>query len=186
MACSINIRKQYCFSPVRGKPATLTAPFVSVGRSSSVTSLCAWRRTEADRLYTYLRLHPEVTDLLVTGGDPMVMKSRQLKAYLEPLLHPEFNHIQTIRIGTKALTFWPHRFISDKDADELIELIHHLVLAGKHVAIMAHYNHWRELDTDVARAAIRRVRATGAEIRSQGPLLAHVNDKPEGMGETME
>jgi KamA family protein len=135
--------------------------------------------TEADRLYGYLRRHPEVTDLLVTGGDPMVMKTKQLKVYLEPLLHPEFSHIQTIRIGTKALTFWPHRFISDEDADELVELLHHLVLAGKHVAIMAHYNYWRELDTDVARAAIRRVRATGAEIRSQGPLLAHINDNAD-------
>jgi KamA family protein len=135
--------------------------------------------TESEKLYGYLRQHPEVTDLLVTGGDPMVMKSKQLKAYLEPLLHPEFNHIQTVRIGTKALTFWPYRFISDEDADELIELLHHLVLAGKHVAIMAHYNHWRELNTDVARAAIRRVRATGAEIRSQGPLLAHINDHPD-------
>ncbi|MCU7893303.1 MAG: lysine 2,3-aminomutase [Candidatus Thiodiazotropha sp. (ex Ustalcina ferruginea)] len=135
--------------------------------------------TEADKLYGYLRAHPEVTDLLITGGDPMVMKSRQLKAYLEPLLYPEFNHIQTIRIGTKALTFWPQRFITDDDADELIELLHHLVLAGKHVAIMAHYNHWRELSTDIARAAIRRLRATGAEIRSQGPLLAYINDNAD-------
>lgn len=135
--------------------------------------------TEAQRLYGYLRNHREVTDLLVTGGDPMVMRSRQLKAYLEPLLHPDFSHIQTIRIGSKALSFWPQRFISDEDADELIELLHHLVLAGKHVALMAHYNHWRELDTDIARAAIRRVRATGAEIRSQGPLLARINDNTD-------
>ncbi len=135
--------------------------------------------TEAQRLYDYLRNHREVTDLLMTGGDPMVMRSRQLKAYLEPLLHPDFSHIQTIRIGSKALSFWPQRFITDEDADELIELLHHLVLAGKHVALMAHYNHWRELDTDIARAAIRRVRATGAEIRSQGPLLAKINDNPD-------
>ena len=135
--------------------------------------------TEAEKLYGYLRDHTEVTDLLITGGDPMVMKSRQLKAYLEPLLHPQFNHIQSVRIGTKALSFWPQRFITDEDADELIELLHHLVLAGKHVAIMAHYNHWRELGTDIARAAIRRLRATGAEIRSQGPLLAHINDRPD-------
>ncbi|MES9991555.1 MAG: lysine 2,3-aminomutase [Candidatus Thiodiazotropha sp.] len=135
--------------------------------------------TEADKLYDYLRHHPEVTDLLVTGGDPMVMKTRQLKSYLEPLLHPEFSHIQTIRIGSKALTFWPQRFISDEDADELMELLHHLVLAGKHVAVMAHYNHWRELDTDIARAAIRRIRDTGAEIRSQGPLLAKINDNAD-------
>ncbi len=135
--------------------------------------------TEADRLHDYLRDHPEVTDLLVTGGDPMVMKSRQLKAYLEPLLHPDFNHIRTIRIGTKALSFWPQRFVTDEDADELIELLHHLVIAGKHLAVMAHYNHAREMQTPIARAAIGRLRAAGAQIRSQGPLVAHINDSAD-------
>ncbi len=132
--------------------------------------------TEADRLHDYLREHPEVTDLLITGGDPMVMKTKQLKAYLEPLMHPDFRHIRTIRIGTKALTFWPQRFVTDEDADELIELLHHLVIAGKHVAVMSHFNHARELRTPIARAAIGRLRDTGAEIRSQGPLLRHIND----------
>jgi KamA family protein len=139
--------------------------------------------TEADRLHDYLRSHPEVSDLLVTGGDPMVMKTKQLKAYLEPLLHPDFSHIRTIRIGTKALTFWPQRFVTDEDADELIELLHHLVIAGKHVAMMSHYNHVRELKTPMARAAIGRLRDVGAEIRSQGPLLKHVNDDPGAWAE---
>ncbi len=132
--------------------------------------------TEADRLHDYLRSHTEVSDLLITGGDPMVMKTKQLKAYLEPLLHPDFSHIRNIRIGTKALSFWPHRFVTDADADELIELLHHLVIAGKHVGVMAHYNHANELGTSIARAAVARIRSTGAEIRSQGPLLAHIND----------
>jgi L-lysine 2,3-aminomutase len=61
--------------------------------------------------------------------------------------------------------------------------LHHLVIAGKHVAIMAHYNHARELQTSIARAAIGRLRATGAEIRSQGPLLAHINDDADVWGE---
>jgi KamA family protein len=135
--------------------------------------------TEAERLHLYLTEHREVTDLLITGGDPMVMKTKHLRAYLEPLLQPEFSHIQSIRIGTKALTFWPQRFVSDEDAHGLVELLHQLVLAGKHVAIMAHYNHWRELNTDIAHAAINRLRATGAEIRSQGPLLAHINDNAD-------
>ncbi len=139
--------------------------------------------TEADRLHDYLRDRREVTDLLVTGGDPMVMKTKQLKAYLEPLLHPDFSHIRAIRIGTKALTFWPQRFVTDDDAEELIELLHHLVIAGKHVAIMAHYNHAREMRTAIARAAIGRLRATGAQIRSQGPLLAHINDDPAAWAE---
>ena len=135
--------------------------------------------SEAERLHAYLRDHFEISDLLVTGGDPMVMKTHHLADYLEPLLKPEFDHIQTIRIGTKALTFWPYRFVTDKDADELLALLARLADAGKHVAVMSHYNHWRELDTEIARAAIARVRNTGAEIRSQGPLLAHINDDPD-------
>lgn len=135
--------------------------------------------TEAEKLHDYLAAHHEVSDLLITGGDPMVMKTKHLVAYLEPLLAPRFNHIQTIRIGTKALTFWPQRFVTDEDADQLIDLLARLDRAGKHVAIMAHYNHWREMSTDIARKAIRRLRDTGAEIRAQGPLLAHINDRAE-------
>ncbi|MET0100759.1 MAG: lysine 2,3-aminomutase [Sedimenticola sp.] len=135
--------------------------------------------TEAKALHNYLAEHKEVTDLLITGGDPMVMKTKRLIGYLEPLLEPEYDHIQTIRIGTKALTFWPYRFVSDDDADELIALFEKLIKAGKHLAIMAHYNHWRELETDIAQTAIRRLRDIGAEIRSQGPLLAHINDSAD-------
>jgi KamA family protein len=135
--------------------------------------------TEVETLHNYLREHSEVTDLLITGGDPMVMKTKHLRTYLEPLLEPEFDHIQTIRIGTKALTFWPYRFVSDDDADELIELLQKMIRAGKHIAIMAHYNHWKELDTDIAHAAVARLRDIGTEIRSQGPLLAHINDNAE-------
>ncbi len=134
---------------------------------------------EADSLLEYLRTHQEVSDLLMTGGDPMVMKTHKLRPYLEGLLQPELAHVQTIRIGTKALTFWPHRFVSDPDADDLLRLFEQLVNTGKHVAIMAHYNHWREMDTPIAREAIRRLRDAGVEIRSQGPLLAGINDDPE-------
>jgi KamA family protein len=135
--------------------------------------------TEASRLHSYLRRHKEVSDLLVTGGDPMVMKTRHLAAYLEPLLGPGFDHVQTIRIGTKALSFWPYRFVTDDDADALVELVSRLADAGKHIAVMAHYNHWRELDTEIARRAIARLRDAGAVIRAQGPLLAHINDNAD-------
>ena len=135
---------------------------------------------EVDQLHTYLRDHTEVSDLLMTGGDPMVMKAKHLKQYLEPLLEDEsLAHVQTVRIGTKSLTFWPYRFVTDPDAEEVLDLFRRLVAAGKHVAIMAHYNHWKELDTPIAKEAIRRVRATGAEIRAQGPLLNHINNDPD-------
>lgn len=133
---------------------------------------------EASQLHDYLKQHQAISDLLITGGDPMVMKTSHLVNYLEPLLSPEFEHVQTIRIGTKSLTFWPQRYVTDADADDLLRLLERLVRAGKHVALMAHYNHWREMETPIAREAIRRIRDTGAIIRSQAPLLNHINNDP--------
>jgi KamA family protein len=134
---------------------------------------------EAQQLHHYLKQHKDITDLLITGGDPMVMKTHHLADYLEPLLKPELAHIQTVRIGTKSLTFWPHRYVHDSDADDLLRLLEKLVKAGKHVALMAHFNHWRETDTNIAREAIRRVLDTGVVIRTQAPLLNHINNDPE-------
>jgi L-lysine 2,3-aminomutase len=114
------------------------------------------------------------------------MKTKHLKAYLEPLLEARFEHVRSIRIGTKALSFWPHRFVSDSDADELIALLTRLVEAGKHLAVMAHYNHWREMETPIARRAIARLRETGAQIRCQGPLLAHINDQASDWARTWQ
>ncbi len=135
--------------------------------------------SEVENLHRYLRENQQVTDLLITGGDPMVMKSKYLVNYLEPLLRPEFDHIANIRIGTKALTFWPQRFVTDDDADELLSLLHKLSRNGKHVALMTHFNHWRELDTPICEEAIQRIRDTGTVLRSQSPLIAHINDDAE-------
>ena len=132
--------------------------------------------SEATSLHRYLAEHTEVTDLLMTGGDPMVMKAKHLRQYLEGLMAPELDHVQDIRIGTKSLTFWPYRFVTDPDAEDILELFRELTAAGKHVAFMAHFNHWKEMDTPICREAIRRIRATGAEIRTQAPLLKHIND----------
>lgn len=134
---------------------------------------------EAEKLHAYLEKHQEISDLLVTGGDPMVMKTKHLQAYLEPLLHPRFKHIQSIRIGTKSLSFWPQRFVTDADSQALLGLLEQLTSAGKQVALMAHINHWQEMETPIVREAIRLIRDTGAIIRSQAPLLAHINDNAE-------
>ena len=93
--------------------------------------------TEASTMHAYLKQHPEITDVLFTGGDPLVMKTRLLKEYLEPLLKPEFDHIKNIRIGSKTLTFWPYRFVTDDDAAELLELFSKITASGKQLAFMA-------------------------------------------------
>lgn len=134
---------------------------------------------ESGMFQQYLQQHQEVRDVLLTGGDPMTMKARQLSLYIEPLLEPKFDHIQTIRIGTKSISFWPYRYVTDEDADNTLRLFEKIVQRGKHLAIMAHYEHWQELDTPVATEAIRRIRSTGAQIRTQAPIVRHINDSAE-------
>ena len=134
---------------------------------------------ESRRFQNYLISQKEVTDILITGGDPMIMSAKNLAAYIEPLLEPEFEHIRNIRIGTKSVAYWPYKFVTDKDADDVLRLFDKIVESGKHLAVMGHYNHWKELSTEVAQEAIRRIRNTGAQIRTQSPLIKHINDDPE-------
>ncbi len=131
------------------------------------------------RYLDYLREHVEISDVLFTGGDPMTMRAEVLARYVEPLLGAEYEHIQTVRIGTKMLSYWPQRVLKDDDADELLSLLRCLVSAGKHVAVMAHFSHPRELETETVRSAVARLQETGAVIRAQAPLIRHVNDGPD-------
>jgi KamA family protein len=131
---------------------------------------------EVDGLVAYLREHTDVSNVLVTGGDPLVMRTPLLRRYIEPLLSSELDHVTTIRIGTKSLAFWPQRFLTDPDADDLLRLFEQIVASGRHLAFMAHFSHPRELETDVARKALARVIATGAVVRTQAPLIRRVND----------
>ncbi len=130
-------------------------------------------------LAAYLARHPEATDVLLTGGDPMILSTRVLARWIEPLLSDELAHVQNVRIGTKALAYWPHRFVTDRDADDLLRLIERVVENGRHVAIMAHGSHPRELEPEIARRAIRRLRDAGAVVRTQAPVIRHVNDDPQ-------
>ena len=134
---------------------------------------------EAHLLIAYLRAHSEVSDVLFTGGDPMIMKARLLASYIEPLLEADLSSHQTIRIGTKSLAFWPYKYLDGSEADDILSLFKKIVDSGKHLAIMAHFSHPRELSTPAVQEAIRRIRATGAQIRTQSPVLRHINDKAE-------
>ncbi|MDR0296198.1 MAG: lysine 2,3-aminomutase [Prevotellaceae bacterium] len=127
----------------------------------------------------YIKAHPKVTDILFTGGDPMFMNASLLRAHIEPLLSPALKQIRHIRIGTKVLAYWPYRFTTDEDADEVLRLFDNIIRAGKHLSIMAHFNHPIELSTSAVKEAIQRIRNTGAQIRTQSPVLRHINDQPE-------
>ena len=131
---------------------------------------------ETEQLVAYLRCHEEVTDILFTGGDPMVMRTPILSRYIRPLLEERPGSLQTIRIGTKSLGYWPYRFLTDSDAEDVLALFREVVEAGFHLSIMAHFNHPQELYTTSVREAIGRIRETGAQIRTQSPLMRNIND----------
>lgn len=128
-------------------------------------------------LIRHLRGHPDVTDVLVTGGDPMVMTSTRLRAHLEPLL--DVPTVRTVRIGTKSPAYWPQRFVSDADADAVLRLFERVVASGRTLAVMAHFSHPRELATPLALRALERIRRTGAVVYCQAPLIGHVNDSAD-------
>jgi len=131
---------------------------------------------EGEQLVQYLIEHPEISDVLFTGGDPMIMKAKIFAKYIDSLLDADIPNLKTIRIGTKALSYWPYKFLTDNDAQETLEIFEKVSNKGLHLAIMAHFNHDIELTTGSVKAAIKQVRKTGAQIRTQSPLLAHIND----------
>lgn len=132
---------------------------------------------EIDTLVAYLSEHPEVTDVLITGGDPLIMRTAVLRSYLKPLLRVPT--VEAVRLGTKALSWWPNRFLNDSDAEDLLRLFREVVSAGKHLALMLHISHPRELSTPQAKRAIERIRTTGAVLRAQSPVIRGINDEPE-------
>ncbi|PHQ81341.1 MAG: lysine 2,3-aminomutase [Coxiella sp. (in: Bacteria)] len=143
-----------------------------------------FKSSDRDQLKQYLINNQQVTDVIFTGGDPMLMKTSAIKPYFELLLDPELDHIQNIRIGTKALTYWPYRFTEDEDAAALLDLFRQLIHRGKHVAFMAHFNHYSEVMAPETQTASAKVLETGAVIRTQAPVLKHINNDPR-VWETM-
>src|SRR5262245_5847338 len=136
---------------------------------------------DVDAVVGYLRDHPEVTNVLITGGDALVMSAGVLRRYVDALL--AVDTIETIRFGTKALSYWPYRWLTDRDADDLLRLFDSVIARGRHLAVMAHFSHPRELMTSAVQAAIRRIRSTGAIIRCQAPLIRGINDDAETWAE---
>ena len=135
---------------------------------------------ETELLVRYLEQHQEATDLLFTGGDPMIMRYKVFQQYIEPFLEEDNRtNIQTIRIGTKSLSYWPYKFTTDPDADDFLRLFEKIVKKGLNLAFMAHFSHPVELATEAVQEAIRRLRNAGVQIRTQSPILRHINDSAD-------
>jgi len=134
---------------------------------------------DVELVRAYLLRHPEVSGLFITGGDPMIMSASNLERYIEPLLDPQLESLQTIRIGTKATAYWPYRFTSDDDADAVLLLFERVQRAGRQLVVVTHYSRPRELLPSAAQEAVCRIRSTGAVIFCQAPVIRRVNDSAD-------
>ncbi len=136
---------------------------------------------EIDQVIEYIRQHDHVHELLFTGGDPMIMSPRTIKKYIDKIFEADLKNLKTIRFGTKSLTWWPFVFLPNynEEAQEMLDLFKQIVDGGLHLSIMAHFNHYQEMGNEAVKEAVRNIKATGAEIRTQSPLLKNINATPE-------
>jgi KamA family protein len=130
---------------------------------------------EAGPMVEYLKANPKITDVLFTGGDPAVMKTRFFELYFNALADADIPNLKNIRIGTKALSYWPYRFTTDDDAGDLLRLFEKMKKKGINIALMAHFNHPDELKTLAVKEAVKRLISAGVQIRSQSPVLKNIN-----------
>ncbi|MEE9270206.1 MAG: KamA family radical SAM protein [Candidatus Krumholzibacteria bacterium] len=125
----------------------------------------------------YIRAHKEISNVLLTGGDPLIMSTGRLEKIIKQLR--DIDHVQIIRIGTKMPAFNPMRITEDPS---LLEMIARYSTFDKRIYIMAHFNHPVEL-TDVAVEGLGLLRQAGAVTVNQTPLIAGINDNPRVLAE---
>lgn len=125
----------------------------------------------------YIRDHTEITNVLLTGGDPLILKPSKLEEIISQLM--AIDHIHIVRIGTKMPAFNPYRII---EQPELLHLIKKYSSGRQRIYIMTHFVHPREL-TDVAVQAVDMLQKAGAVITNQMPLINGVNSDPEVLAE---
>jgi KamA family protein len=136
---------------------------------------------EIDQLCDYVKEHEYLHEILFTGGDPMIMSPKTISTYIDKIINAKISNLDTIRFGTKSLTYWPFTFLPEfnEEAQEMLDLFKRIVDNGFHLSIMAHFNHINEMSNEVVEQAIKNVRSTGAQIRTQAPILKHINDDSE-------
>ena len=125
----------------------------------------------------YIRKNPQITNVLLTGGDPLLLSTRRLTEIVEPLRRIE--HVRIIRIGSKMPAFNPYRILDD---EELLDLLDRNSSSRGRIYVMAHFNHPREL-TPVAKRALNALHQAGVMLVNQTPLLRGINSDPEVLAE---
>jgi len=123
--------------------------------------------------YEYIRAHPEITNVLLTGGDPLLLSTRRLTETIQALR--DIDHVQIVRIGTKMTAFNPWRVLDDVP---LLEMLAKYSTPHKRIYFMNHFDHPRELTEPVIECLDKLIRA-GVIMTNQCPMIAGINDDPD-------
>jgi L-lysine 2,3-aminomutase len=130
---------------------------------------------DVGQIHRYLRVHPETTDILITGGDAGFLTADRLEEYVRPIMEdPTLLHVRTVRLGTRVLTFHPEMILSHK-YDRMLALFDEMNENGIQLAFMSHFSTPRELLNPSTIAAIRRLHRHNVTLRSQSPMMNHVS-----------
>ncbi|KAF1078107.1 KamA family radical SAM protein [Methanogenium sp. MK-MG] len=127
----------------------------------------------------YIKNHPEISNILMTGGDPLMLATSKLEPIIQQLR--EIEHVKIIRIGSKMPAYDPYRITGDP---ALLEMIEKYSTKDKRIYIMTQFNHPREL-TEAAVEAIDLLTKAGAKPTNQTPILRGINDDPDVLGELL-
>jgi len=120
----------------------------------------------------YIRTHREITNVLLTGGDPFSLETSRLEPILKELR--EIKHVNIIRIGSKMPAYNPYRFLNDP---ALMDILSRYSTPEQRIYVMAHYNHPREM-TQPSMEAVAQLQQSGVVVVNQTPLLNEVNSDP--------
>ena len=129
----------------------------------------------------YIRDHPEISNVLLTGGDPLIMSTSKLEPIIAGLR--AIPHVRIIRIGSKMPAFNPFRITEDPSLWAMFEK-YSTPRAGR-IYVMCHFNHPAEL-TPEAREGLQCLQRSGAVTVNQSPMIAGVNDSPEVLRELFD
>ncbi|MEG3640425.1 KamA family radical SAM protein [Magnetococcus sp. PR-3] len=126
----------------------------------------------------YIADHPEITNVVMSGGDPLLLPTGHLRRMLDAL--KEIPHLNYVRIGSRTPVVFPMRFFEDELLDLFRDFNRH-----KALYLPTHFNHPAEI-TPESTEAVRRIRETGVTVNNQAVLLKGVNDDVDTITELMD
>ncbi len=128
---------------------------------------------------SYIENHPEINNVLVSGGDSLALSNEMIEEYLKHL--SEIEHLDFIRLGSRVPVVFPHRIFMD---DELLSILENYN-KKKEIILISQFNHPKEL-TEEAKKSIKALKNIGITLRNQTVLLKGINDDPNVMKQLLK